>query len=284
MKVNGKNLLNPNLETVTRSGITCTNNGDGTYTLSGTSTANETVFILQTLKIPFSKVRITGCPKGGVLGVSYSILIQNTNTWETYVDLGNGVNLDIQSNLNYRISIYIFKGYSFDNVTFKPMITADLNAMYEDFEPYKEQTVEIPSVLNGIGNVRDELRVYADGSGTLVRRYPAVMDSTKTVTEQALEEPIVTSLTANQVKALFDLRTYYGGTNITFATENGVEPVVNFDYACSLENFVEYIKVAQGDDRKFIYDMDDRMTDAEYMAAMAYVNSEYAAALTELEG
>ena len=96
-------------------------------------------------------------------------------------------------------------------------------------------------------------------------------------------EPIETVLAAEQVKALFDLRTYYGGTNISYQSENGVEPVVNFDYACALENFVEYIKAAQGDDRKFIYDMDERMTDAEYVAALAYVNSEYATALTELE-
>ena len=96
--------------------------------------------------------------------------------------------------------------------------------------------------------------------------------------------PVFESIPDDQIAGLQSLRTYYGGTNISFATENGVEPVVNFDYACSLENFVEYIKAAQGDDRKIIYDMEDRMTDAEYMSAMAYVNSEYAAALTELEG
>lgn len=105
----------------------------------------------------------------------------------------------------------------------------------------------------------------------------------KTVAVQALTEPIETALTAEQVKALFDLRTYYGGTNITYESNNGVEPVVNFDYACAVENFVAYIKAAQGDDRKFIYDMDERMTDSEYVAALAYVNAEYAAALTELE-
>ena len=97
-----------------------------------------------------------------------------------------------------------------------------------------------------------------------------------------LGNPIETALTAEQVKALFNLRTYYGGTNITYESDNGVEPVTNFDYACSLEKFVEYIKAAQGDDRKIIYNMDERMTDAEYVAAMAYVNSEYASALAEL--
>ena len=145
------------------------------------------------------------------------------------------------------------------------------------------QTAMIPVTLRGIGDVRDELYVYADGSGKLVRRYPETLDPTRTVAEQAMDTPVETTLTAEQVKALFDLRTYYGGTNISYQSENGVEPVVNFDYACALENFVEYIKAAQGDDRKFIYDMDERMTDAEYVAALAYVNSEYAAALTELE-
>ena len=145
------------------------------------------------------------------------------------------------------------------------------------------QTALIPVTLRGIGDMRDELYVYADGSGKLVRRYPDTLAPTMTVVEQALETPIETALTAEQVKALFDLRTYYGGTNISYQSENGVEPVVNFDYACALENFVEYIKAAQGDDRKFIYDMDERMTDAEYVAALAYVNSEYATALTELE-
>ena len=147
----------------------------------------------------------------------------------------------------------------------------------------QSRTAVIPVSLRGIGNIRDELYAYGDGTGKLVQRYPDTLDPTKTVAEQALEEAVETVLTAGQVQTLFGLRTYYGGTNVTFAGENSVEPVVNFDYACALDSFVEYIKAAQGDDRKFIYDMDERMADAEYTAAMAYVNAEYAAALTELE-
>ena len=220
------------------------------------------------------------------------------------------------------------------------------------------QTAAIPFTLRGIGDVRDELYVFADGTGKLVQRigleifddtsnwireilptginfychrktlssnligplkylinvgrsssslrkkgdsfitqslnlfwgddvsldyFKDYVKSNKITVIGPLENPIETALTAEQVKALFDLRTYYGGTNITYESDNGVEPVVNFDYACALENFVEYIKAAQGDDRKFIYDMGERMTDAEYVAALAYVNSEYATALTELE-
>lgn len=227
------------------------------------------------------------------------------------------------------------------------------------------QTAPIPVTLRGIGDVRDELYVYADGTGKLVQRIVThfvdkvlslqsindygianfligyfddamtlagskvflcnnfTLQKTLASTERgegmlintagsayvrikaarastidemnawiadhpvcivyAITDPIIVDVTAEQVKSLFDLRTYYGGTNVSYESENGVEPVVNFDYACALENFVEYIKAAQGDDRKFIYDMDERMTDAEYVAALAYVNSEYATALTELE-
>lgn len=38
IEVCGKNLLKPSLQTTTINGVTCTNNGDGTYTLNGTAT------------------------------------------------------------------------------------------------------------------------------------------------------------------------------------------------------------------------------------------------------
>lgn len=41
----GKNLLNPTLQTTTLNGITCTANGDGTYTLNGTANDREQYFI-----------------------------------------------------------------------------------------------------------------------------------------------------------------------------------------------------------------------------------------------
>ena len=39
------NLLKPTLQTTTKNGVTCTNNGDGTYTLNGTATT-EVAFLL----------------------------------------------------------------------------------------------------------------------------------------------------------------------------------------------------------------------------------------------
>ena len=64
-----KNLLNPTLQTTTQNGVTCTNNGDGTYTLNGTA-SSQTTFVFAQLKASnLFKNGITykfcGCPKLG---------------------------------------------------------------------------------------------------------------------------------------------------------------------------------------------------------------------------
>lgn len=51
------NLLNPTLETSSKNGITCTNNGDGTYTFTGTATA-ETDFTFSTIKLKYGKYKL----------------------------------------------------------------------------------------------------------------------------------------------------------------------------------------------------------------------------------
>ena len=50
-----------------------------------------------------------------------------------------------------------------------------------------------------------------------------------------------------------------------------------------MENGWNYVKQQIGDTRDYIYDMDARIQDTDLQTAEAYVNSEYAVALTELE-
>lgn len=45
VKIVGKNLLNATLKTITLNGVTCINNGDGTYTLNGTPTIETDFYI-----------------------------------------------------------------------------------------------------------------------------------------------------------------------------------------------------------------------------------------------
>ena len=56
-----------------------------------------------------------------------------------------------------------------------------------------------------------------------------------------------------------------------------------FNYPISMANGWNYVKQQLNDNRDYIYDMDARTQDTDLQAAEAYVNSEYAVALTELE-
>lgn len=140
------NLLNPTLQTTTRNGVTCTNNGDGTYTLNGTASGgNATFSIIGGIKNDVAinrQYKIIGCPAGGSPD-SY-FLQQNTLNKKgdgevgTY-DYGNGA---ILTNVNGFKATYITirQGKTANNLVFKPMLTTNLYATYDDFVPYTGDT------------------------------------------------------------------------------------------------------------------------------------------------
>lgn len=72
-----------------------------------------------------------------------------------------------------------------------------------------------------------------------------------------------------------ELSTYYPVTNISINSEQ-LDGYTVFNYPISMENGWDYVKQQLNDNRDYIYDMD-------LQSAEAYVNSEYAVALTELE-
>lgn len=90
-----------------------------------------------------------------------------------------------------------------------------------------------------------------------------------------LETPTEEDLTAEQAKALKALKTYYPTTNINTTSEQ-LEGYTVFNYPISMANGWNYVKQQLNDNRDYIYDMD-------LQSAEAYVNSEYAVTLTELE-
>lgn len=87
--------------------------------------------------------------------------------------------------------------------------------------------------------------------------------------------PTEEDLTAEQIKALKALKTYYPTTNIS-TTSSQLDGYTVFNYPISLANGWNYVKKQLNDNRDYIYDMD-------LQSAEAYVNSEYAVTLTELE-
>lgn len=82
-------------------------------------------------------------------------------------------------------------------------------------------------------------------------------------------------LTSEQIQALKELVTYYPVTNISVNSEQ-LDGYTVFNYPISIANGWNYVKQQLNDNRDYIYDMDTQSTEA-------YVNSEYAVALTELE-
>ena len=82
-------------------------------------------------------------------------------------------------------------------------------------------------------------------------------------------------ITQEEASAFKQLMTYYPFTNITVGSEE-LDGYTVFNYPISLANGWNYVKQQLNDNRDYIYDMD-------LQSAEAYVNSEYAVTLTELE-
>lgn len=97
-----------------------------------------------------------------------------------------------------------------------------------------------------------------------------------------LKVPIESELTDEEIKELQKLETYYPVTNI-LTTSDEFDGYTTFNYPVSLENGWNYVKQQLGDNRDYIYNIDNRAQEIDMQSAEAYVNSEYAVALTELE-
>lgn len=158
-----------------------------------------------------------------------------------------------------------------------------------DIQPYKEQSVTLPITLNAIpvssgGNVtidgQQYIADYVDVErGKVVRRVDSSkLDNTQSIIDKIewlLAETQETDLTTEQIQALKELATYYHVTNITVGSEE-LDGYTIFNYPISMANGWNYVKKQLNDNRDYIYDMD-------LQSAEAYVNSEYAVTLTELE-
>ena len=130
------NLLKPTLETTTVNGVTCTNNGDGTYTLNGTASDN-TYLVLSSYRFKAAKTyRLLGVPANLVYGIATVEIADSPY----YGDHGEGVNFSFSNDFSTNIRIKVESGKTASNVTIKPMLTTNLNATYDDFVPYTGDT------------------------------------------------------------------------------------------------------------------------------------------------
>lgn len=118
------------------------------------------------------------------------------------------------------------------------------------------------------------IRIYCT-SWTSVDEAKNDLKKWKPQVQYVLATPVGIALTTEEIAALKELATYYPVTNISVNSEQ-LDGYTVFNYPISMENGWNYVKQQLNDNRDYIYDMDTQ-------SAEAYVNSEYAVALTELE-
>lgn len=167
------NLLKPILVTTTKNGVTCTDNGDGTYTFAGTAT-NNTNFVLANniIKNKLSK-NLPLKLLGGISNNVYVAYVNMNDENKSIVDKGTGaiINDVIDNGL---LSITILAGETLPNIVVKPMLTTNLNATYDDFVPYTGDSGrlngDVADLLNNLGNAsyKDVSTSVVSGDSNLV--------------------------------------------------------------------------------------------------------------------
>lgn len=218
-------------------------------------------------------------------------------------------------NLKFKKANGEIQWFGFDKGSVKQQITLEDNVVAFDYlllepsenyalyigdentyEQYKEQSMQLPITLNAIpvssgGNVtidgQQYIADYVDVErGKLVKMVDSSkLDNTQSIankTEWLLAEPQEIDLTQEEVQTLKALATYYPTTNI-FINSEQLDGMTVFNYPISMANGWNYVKQQLNDNRDYIYDMDTNIQDIDTQSAEAYVNSEYAVALTELE-
>ena len=164
------NLLKPTLQTTTANGVTCTNNGDGTYTLNGTATKEVVLYIAGSpTENTVGGYKLLGCPTNGSNN-TYRIVVSyyDNSEWKAEgSDIGNGIIIDgTYSRINYLIKV--ISGTTITNLVFKPMLTTNLNATYDDFVPYTGDTGRLNGDVAELNKTVDALKKSVSDGKTKV--------------------------------------------------------------------------------------------------------------------
>lgn len=132
------NIVQNNMVNHSKNDVTFTVTSDKIITLSGTSSGDITVgndngTIGSVKDLPLGKYKLVGCPSGGS-GSTYRLTIQNTAGTAWITDTGNGIEFTLTEGHTWdKLYIRANSGVNLTGKIFKPMITTDLNATYDDY-------------------------------------------------------------------------------------------------------------------------------------------------------
>jgi hypothetical protein len=135
------NLLNPILRTTSQNGITWVGKDDGTITANGTTTASYSNYWLadtnKKMHLKAGTYRLTGCPSGGSYS-KYRVSVKDPDeSGDIASDVGNGQTFTLSTDKDVVLYLQVSTtGTVVNNLVFKPMVTTDLSATYDDFVQY----------------------------------------------------------------------------------------------------------------------------------------------------
>lgn len=304
----GKNLLKIRDGTQTTRGVTVTAK-DGVVALKGTAT--ETGWAL--IDVDSFVLDGTYILSSNITGI---VVVLANKSFKAVLNQNNSKTLENEEASKVCFTVTKGKTYDISNI----LVQIEKGSKATSYEPYvggkpspsPDYPQEIKSVVNPIVKLSNEggtqfetvilpytlnaVPVESDGNvtingqqyvadyvdverGKLVRMVDSSkLDNTQSIIgkiEWLLAEPQEINLTTEQTQAFKALATYYPTTNISVNSEQ-LDGYTVFNYPISMANGWNYVKQQLNDNRDYIYDMDTQ-------AAEAYVNSEYAVALTELE-
>lgn len=237
VKIVGKNLLNATLQTTTKNGVTCTANGDGTYTLNGTATANAEFWMIGGYN---NNIKIT-------LNPTKTYILKGTGNIDIQLHAGTANHTLISAN-GKDIIFNNMAGVAFVLMRFNSGATVNNFTLYlqleegsttTTYEPYHEQllTLHTPNGLSGIpvtsgGNYTDSTgqqwvcdEVDLERGVKVQRIDKGAFDATKTLAEQnaILATPIEIPLTPAEIAAYKALTAYGPNTVVQAGDGAGVK-------------------------------------------------------------
>ena len=152
------NLLNPTLETSSQNGITCTNNNDGTYILNGKNSIGTLITFTLATGILLQKghtYRLLGTPSTN----NAHLYIANNDFSFVMNDTGYGDTKTLSQDEKVNIFLEVHVNANIQNAIFKPMITENILATYNDFVSYTGNTGRLNADVALLKNNLNELLV-----------------------------------------------------------------------------------------------------------------------------
>lgn len=196
----------------------------GTIIANGKAVGGNASFGLENITdyIDINKTyKAVGCPSGGNAN-SYWLqfnYVDSNNSQQVLPDYGNGVIYETKAvkdsgNNKPYIWVTIKEGYTADNLIFKPMITTDINATYDDYVPYAMTNRELTYTHKTYYGTTDANSNLASDLAFNAKRFGlyAVLDN-NAGTSYVLQRSYSSNLTAFWV---------YNGVNASTTANKGV--------------------------------------------------------------